>query len=271
MEPSGRVALVTGASSGIGLATARLLHGQGFGVALVARGRHRLDQVAAELGDGALTFPCDLRDTESLARLVSDVMTAFGRLDVLVNNAGLHHRGSMLRHSAQELADMLLVNTVAPVVLTRLVADVMPAGGCIVNVASLAGKLAVAGAATYSGSKAGMRFWAIAAADDLAERGIRIANVNPGPVDSGFFDDDIHNVAPITFSQPMSSPEECAEAVWKCIQSDRTPMEIDLPFASGKLATLGYISPQLRSALRPVLERQGARAKAAFIKRKGLG
>lgn len=271
MELTRKVALVTGASSGIGRATARLLYEHGMKVALVARGQERLEEAAAEIGADAIALPFDVSDTERLAALIDSVVTQFGGLDVLVNNAGLHHRGSMLRHSPDELAAMFQINTIAPVVLTRLAADVMPPGSCVVNVASLAGKIPVDGAACYSGSKAGVRFWAMSAATDLAEKGIRIATVNPGPVDTGFFDGDVHNVAPITFSQPMSSAEDCAEAVLKCLESDQSPMEVDVPFVSGKLATLGYMSPQLRSILRPLLERTGARAKAGFIKRKGLG
>ena len=271
MELKDRVALVTGASSGIGLATAKLLHKSGMRVVLVARTAAKLEEVAAELGEGAVAIPCDVGELSKLTWLIDQVVARFGGLDVLVNNAGLHHRGDMLRHPPQALADMFTVNLTAPVVLTRIAADHMRAGGCVVNVASLAGKLGVPGSAVYSGTKAGLRFWALAAAEDLARRQIRIANVNPGPVDSGFFDADIHGVSNLTFSQPMSSPEQCAEAVLACIQDSRSPMEIDLPFASGKLATLGYLSPRLRTWLRPALERRGAKNKAAFMRRRGLG
>lgn len=271
MELAGKIALVTGASSGIGLATAKLLHAKGMRVALVARTADKLERAAAELGEGAAAIACDVSDLSRLPWLVDQVIARFGGLDVVVNNAGLHHRGDMLRHPPQALADMFTVNTVAPVVLTRIAADHMRAGGCVVNVASLAGKLGVPGSAVYSGTKAGLRFWALAAAEDLARRGLRVANVNPGPVDTGFFDAEIQFVSDLTFSQPMSTAEQCAEAVLACILGQESPMEIDLPRASGKLATLGYLSPKISRALRPMLERRGARAKAAFMRRKGLG
>lgn len=270
MELKGKVALVTGASSGIGLAVARLLHGRGMRVALVARTREKLEQLAGELGEGAAAFPCDVGDLSKLTGLIDQVIETFGGLDVVVNNAGLHHRGDFMRHPPQAFADMFTVNTVAPVVLTRIAAERMRAGGCFVNVASLAGKLAVPGSAVYSGTKAGLRFWALAVAEDLARLGLRIANVNPGPVDTGFFDADIAAVTPLTFSQPMSTAEQCAAAVLACIEGQDSPMEIDLPAASGKLATLGYLSPGLSKLLRPMLERRGAKNKAAFMKRKGL-
>lgn len=271
VELQGKVAIVTGASSGIGLAAARLLHARGMRVALVARTADKLEALAKELGEGAAAFACDVSDLSRLPGLVDQVIARFGGLDVVVNNAGLHHRGDFLRHLPQAFADMFTVNTVAPVVLTRIAADFMRAGGCVVNVASLAGKLGVPGSAVYSGTKAGLRFWALAAAEDLARRGLRIANVNPGPVDTGFFDGDIEHVSNLTFSQPMSSAEQCAEAVLACIEGQESPMEIDVPRASGKLATLGYLSPGISRALRPLLERRGAKAKAAFMRRKGLG
>jgi len=266
----GRIALVTGASSGIGLATARTLHARGCRVGLVARSTDRLNKVAAEFGDGALALPGDVADVAFLHHAVQRVVAEFGGLDILVNNAGIHYRGSMLRHTPEQLAQMIAVNTAAPIALTRIAADHMPRGSVVVNVASLAGKLPVPGAATYSGSKAGVRFWAMAAAEDLAARGIRIATVNPGPVDSGFFDADLDNVTPMTLSQPMSTVQQCADAVVRAIESDASPLEIDLPYASGKLATLGYVSPPLRRLLRPALEQRGAKVKEQLKRRKGV-
>lgn len=260
-----RVALITGASSGIGEATARLLHTRGFRVALAARSKGALEEIEAELGANSFARPCDVSDIAALPALVDDVVERFGGLDVLVNNAGVHHRGSMLRHSPEQLVEMIQVNTAAPIALTRIAADVMPRGSVVVNVASLAGKLPVPGAATYSGSKAAVRFWALAAGEDLAERGIRMACVNPGPVDSGFLETDWDNVTPMTLSQPMSTVDQCAQAVLRVIETD--VQEIDLPGFSGRLATLGYVSPRLRGVLRPVLERRGQQVKDKLRRR----
>jgi hypothetical protein len=90
-------------------------------------------------------------------------------------------------------------------------------------------------------------------------------------VDTGFFDGDIHHVSDLTFSQPMVSAEEVSDAILACLRSGESPLEIDLPAASGKLATLGYLAPGVGRLLRPFLERRGARAKRAFMARKGLG
>lgn len=270
MELKGKVAIITGASSGIGLAAARMFAAAGARVALVARRADRLEALAAQLGEGAAAFPLDVGDLLALAALPGRVLEKWGRLDIVVNNAGLHHRGDMLRHDPQQLADMFTVNLTAPVVLTRAAADHMAPGGIVINVASLAGKLGVPGSAVYSGTKAGLRFWALAASEDLGRRGLRIATVNPGPVDTGFFDDDIHHVSDLTFSQPMSTAEQVAEAVIECAHRDDTGFEIDLPYLSGKLATLGYLSPRLARMLRPLLQRRGAANKRRFMERKGF-
>lgn len=272
MDLANCVAIVTGASSGIGLSLARKLAAAGTKVAMVARGAERLERVASEIGGNATAFPLDVGDLAAVAKLPDQVIAKLGRLDIVVNNAGLHHRGDMLRHEADKLAQMFIVNLVAPVVLTRVAADRLPEGGVVVNVASLAGKLGVPGSAVYSGTKAGLRFWALAAAEDLGRRGIRIANVNPGPVDTGFFDDDFENVSALTFSQPMVTADAVADRVLEAIHSDKTGLDLDIPVGSGKLATLGYLMPSLSRVLRPMLERKGAAAKARYAeKRAALG
>src|SRR5262245_28839558 len=144
MNLDGKVAIVTGASSGIGLACARKLVAAGAQVALVARTKKNLDAAVAELGEArAAAFPVDVTDFAALDALVDGVVARFGGVDVLINNAGLNHRGPIRNHSARALADVITTNLTAPIYLTRAVADRIRAGGAIVNVASLAGMVPV--------------------------------------------------------------------------------------------------------------------------------
>src|SRR5215510_5278234 len=100
-EIQGKVALVTGASSGIGLSVARKLVAEGAKVALVARTASKLEEIARELGaDRAAAFPCDVSNLEALRPLPGAVIARFGGLDILVNNAGVNHRGSIFVQSA---------------------------------------------------------------------------------------------------------------------------------------------------------------------------
>ena len=259
------VALVTGASSGIGLAVARAMVARGARVALVARTKETLDRVAQELGkDRAESFPLDVTDHAGLAALPGRVVARFGRLDVLVNNAGVNHRGEVRERRAEELEAILDTNLLAPVLLTRAALPHLREGGAIVNVASLAGKVPVPHEAAYSASKAGLRAFSRALGVELAGHGVRVSCVNPGPVDTSFFGD-VSTVPDLAFSQPMSTAEQVAEGVMRAIETGAA--EVDVPAVSGKLATLGYLSPRLFAALRPVFEKRGAKNKARYVAR----
>lgn len=267
MSWTDKVAIITGASSGIGLAAARAMVARGARVALVARTKDKLAAIEKELGsERAASFPLDVTDRAGLLALPAAVVSRFGRLDIVVNNAGVNHRGAVRERSAQELADILETNLVAPVLLTQAALAHLRPGGVIVNVASLAGKVPVPHEATYSASKAGLRAFSRALGVELAAHGgVRVCAVCPGPVDTGFFGD-VSTVPDLVFSQPMSSAEQVADAVLRAVEEDVE--EIDVPVLSGKLATLGYLSPKFFTALRPLLERRGAANKQRFMARR---
>jgi len=264
---AGKIALVTGGSAGIGLSVVRKLAAEGARVAVVARTEKTLREAIASLPAGsAEPFVLDVKDLAAVAALPKRLHDKFGALDIVVNNAGLHHRGPLSEVDPLALGDMVTVNLAAPVVLTRAAVPLMRPGGSIVNVASLAGMVPMRNQVVYGATKFGLRAFSRAARDELAPRGIRVSAVSPGPVDTGFFGEEIERVADVVFSQPMSTADEVADAVMACIH-DGTP-EIALPWLSGKLCTLGYVSPALTRLLRPALEKKGARAKAKYIERK---
>jgi len=262
-----KIALVTGGSAGIGLAVARKLAAAGTRVALVARTERTLREAADSLGPGAAElFPLDVKDLPAVAELPQRVIERMGALDIVVVNAGLHHRGPLLSREPMELADMVTINLTSPVVLCRAAAPLLREGGSIVSIASLAGMVPVRFAATYSASKAGLRAFSRAIRQELADRKISVSVVSPGPVDTGFFGEDLEKVADIVFSQPMSTADQVADAVMAAIGGGAE--EIAVPWLSGKICTLGYLSPGLLGLLRPAMERRGARAKREFIERK---
>lgn len=267
MSSETRIAIVTGASSGIGLATARKLAARGTHVVLVARTESKLREAVTELGEARATAcPLDVADRTALQALPGRVVEQHGRLDIVVNNAGVNHRGEVKHRTGEELAGILETNLVAPILLTRAALPHLKRGGCVVNVASIAGKVTLPHEATYSSSKWGLRLFAKALHLELAAEGIRVCNVNPGPVDTGFFGD-ARDVPDIVFSQPMSTADQIADAVLEAIEGHR--QEIDVPAASGRLATLGYLFPSLFTGLRPILEKRGAKNKQAFMARRG--
>jgi short-subunit dehydrogenase len=262
-----KIALVTGGSAGIGLAVARQLSARGMRVALVARTEKTLRDAAQEVGGEA--FVCDMNDLPSVSTLPARVVERMGALDIVVNNAGLHHRGPLLSIEPLTLVNMITVNLAAPIVLCRAAVPLLRNPGSIVNVASLAGMVPMPFQVTYGASKAGLRAFSRALCDELAGSGVTVSVVSPGPVDTGFFGAELERVADIVFSQPMSTAEQVARAVMRCID-EGTP-EVALPWWSGKLCTLGYLAPALTRLVRPTMEKRGAHNKCAYIERKRAG
>jgi short-subunit dehydrogenase len=258
----GRVAIVTGASSGIGRAFAEQWVARGGRVALVARNADNLARVAKVLGDHAVSFPLDVLDTEALIALPESVQARFGSLDVVVNNAGLNHRGPVVSFDPRDLARIIATNLSAPIVLSRAAIPFLSPGGSIVQVASIAGMVPVPEEATYCASKAGLRAFSRAIGFELEERGIHVGTVCPGPVDTGFLGD-LEEVPDIVLSQPMSTAEEVANGILRCI--DEKLEEIALPARSGRLATIAYLSPSFARRVRPVLEKRGAKNRKALL------
>src|SRR5690606_29315025 len=170
-------------------------------------------------------------------------------------------RGPAEKVDAAALGRMIDVNLKAPVVLSRLAIPYLrkAGGGAIINVASLAGRTPVPGAATYSASKFGLRAFTYALGDELAGSGIKVAVVSPGPIDTGFIMSDIDAVADITFSQPLSTAQDVAEAIMQLAVNERR--EQSMPSSSGFLTTASYLFPGLGRALRPALNRKGRKIK----------
>lgn len=259
------VAIVTGASSGIGLSVARKWIARGGRAALVARTASALEAAARDLGDRARAFPLDVQDLAALEALPARVKETFGRLDAVVNNAGLNHRGSIEKYTPQQLAQVIATNLTAPIVLTRAAMPLLERGGSIVQVASIAGMVPVPGEATYCASKAGLRAFSRAVADDFAHKDVHVGCVSPGPVDTGFLGD-IEDVPDIVLSQPMITADDVADAVLRCV--DERAEEIPLPARSGRLATMAYLLPAFAARIRPALEKRGARNKQAILARR---
>ncbi|MEV7418376.1 SDR family NAD(P)-dependent oxidoreductase [Streptomyces sp. NPDC089919] len=189
----GSVALVTGASSGIGAATGRALAAQGAAVALVARRAHRLDELVKEIeasGGRALAIPCDITDRAGATAAVRRTVDAFERLDIVVNNAGQMLLGEFAAAPA-ELADrmvglnvtgLLNVSRAALPHLVEAAADGGRGVADLVNISSVAGRKAVAGGAVYALTKYGVVGLSEGLRQELAGRQVRVTVVEPGAV-----------------------------------------------------------------------------------------
>jgi short-subunit dehydrogenase len=179
------VALITGASRGIGAATARELARRGYALALAARSSGPLEALAAELtlnGAPALPIPTDLRSVDELQRLARLALRHFGRIDALIHNAGVGGSGPIARLPDRAAETTLDTNLLAPIELTRALLPAMleRRHGAIVFVASVAGHIGLPASATYSASKFGLRGFAHGLRREVAHRGVSVTIVSPG-------------------------------------------------------------------------------------------
>jgi len=267
--------ILTGASMGVGAATARAFAALGANLVLIARGRDKLEALAAELErdfgnrEQVMIEVLDVTDLEGFGALLERVRTRFGSIDVLVNNAGLHARGAVASVAAADIGRMVDVNFKAPLMATRMVLPDLQQSQrpAVINVASLAGRTPVPGSATYSATKFGLRAFSLALAEELRGSRIRIACVSPGPIDTGFIMDDIDAVSNLTLSQPMSTAEQVAEAIVALV--DGGALDLPMPRISGYLTTLSYLFPALGRALRPMLEKKGRRTRERLKRKRG--
>ncbi len=183
---SGKGALVTGASGGIGGAIARALHAQGASVALSGTRREALDTLASELRQRVHVLPCDLGDPAATAALPGAAEAALGALDILVNNAGLTRDNLAMRMKDEEWDQVLAVNLSAGFRLARasLRGMMKRRWGRIVGITSIVGVTGNPGQANYAASKAGMIGLSKALAQEVASRGITVNCVAPGFIET---------------------------------------------------------------------------------------
>jgi short-subunit dehydrogenase len=193
-----KTVIITGASAGVGAACARLFAAHKAKLVLVARGEAALNRIADELRSQCEVFTVvmNVASNEDCLTLLEKAESAFGAVHVVINNAGMHARGDLATVAPMDVAAMVDINMRAPLLLScAAIPYLQRAGeGAIVNVGSLAGRAPLQGAATYSATKAGLRAFSYALADELRDSGISVGSVSPGPIDTGFIMDEIDAV-----------------------------------------------------------------------------
>lgn len=177
-----RVAVVTGASSGIGEATARALAADGYKVALLARRADRIAALADELDNGSIAIEADVTDRGSLIEAAGRVHSELGSADVLVNNAGVMLLGPFSANQRDDYRQMVEVNLLGAITATEVFLDQLKDGaGDIINISSVAGRTARAGNGVYAATKWGMNGWSESLRQELLPD-VRVTLIEPGVV-----------------------------------------------------------------------------------------
>lgn len=216
---TGRRALVTGASGGIGAAIARALHVQGASVAISGTREAALQELASELGDRVAVTPCNLSDAEAVEGLVPQVNEALGGLDILVNNAGLTRDGLAMRMKDEDWQTVLDVNLTASFRLTRAALRGMTRArfGRIIGITSVVGVTGNPGQANYAASKAAMIGMSKSLAGEVAARNVTVNCVAPGFIETAMTgalnDKQKEALLPRIPAGTMGTPEDVAASV----------------------------------------------------------
>jgi 3-oxoacyl-[acyl-carrier protein] reductase len=215
---TGKGALVTGATGGIGAAIARVLHGAGATVAISGTREEKLKELADELGERVHILPCNLSDREAVANLAKQADEAVGQLDILVNNAGITRDNLFMRMTDEEWDDVIAVNLTSVFALTRgaLRGMMRRRYGRVVNIASISGMIGNPGQANYSASKAGMIGMTKSLAREVATRSITANCIAPGfietPMTSALNEKQIEAIASAIPASDFGQPEDIASA-----------------------------------------------------------
>ena len=181
-QNSGRVAVITGASSGIGEASARALAADGHRLALLARRGDRVQALAEELGDGAIAIEADVTDRDSIVAAAERVQAELGGADILINNAGVMLLAPFSSDQNAETRQMVEVNLLGAMTATEVFLDQLrDGGGDLVNISSVAGRTAGPGSSVYNATKWGLNGWSEALRKEL-QPDVRVMLIEPGAV-----------------------------------------------------------------------------------------
>ncbi|MBY3468709.1 SDR family oxidoreductase [Rhizobium laguerreae] len=243
MELQDKVCIVTGAGSGIGKATAKLFHDNGARVAIADVNGDAAKNAASELGGNAIGIPVDVSSSKDVEAMVATVMAKWGRIDVLINNAGFGMTGNVVSIAEEDWDRIMAVNVKGIFLCSKHVVPVMAAqgGGSIVNTTSYTAASAIADRTAYVASKGAISSLTRAMALDHAKQGIRVNAVAPGTIDSPYLER-ILNQSPDpqklreefnarAAMNRMGLPEEVAEAMM-FLASERSR------FATGSIVTV---------------------------------
>ncbi len=269
-ELRGKTAIVTGASAGIGEAIAKKFYAEGANCVLIARNRGPLEKLAAGMDQQrAAVYAMNVMDYPAFGEMLGKVKELWGTIDYLINNAGCINRGQVAQVAPEALTEIVKVNLLAPIVLTRMTLDIFKQQkhGMVINIASLAGRTPTEGASTYSCSKFGLRAFSYGLAEELRQTypDIKCCLVSPGPVVTRFLLEEIDKVPDISLSQKWVTPEVAAEAVFKTALDGKME-RITGGILTGIMTHGGYLFPGIKRLTKSMNEAKGRKNREVLRK-----
>ncbi len=248
-----KVAVVTGASSGIGEATVRALAGRGAAVVLAARNEEKLRFLAREVlaaGGRALAVETDVTDETSVEAMVERTIGEFGALDILVNNAGLGLSGRVAELRPRDLRYLFEVNLLGPLHCVRAALPHMPRGGHVINVSSVIGKRAIPKVGGYCATKSALNALSDALRVEISDRGVTVTSVYPGTTRTAFRENSRQTKDEKRGWRPRGvTPEKVAEKIAQAAEKGGRDVYVTLPdrlFVIGTILFPGLTDRVLR-------------------------
>jgi uncharacterized protein len=240
-----KIVLITGASSGIGAVMAQQFSAKGAIPILTARSTDKLEEIASGLPGEHAVYPLDVTNTEQVGDVVQQIIERFGRIDILINNAGYGIFESFIDAPFEHFEDMMNVNYLGLVRSSKAVLPhmLLAGSGHIVNIASMAGKIGSAKSTGYSATKHAVLGFTNSLRQELNGSGVSITAINPGPIATPFFDkaDPSGNYVK-NISWFMLKPEKVVKALVDAVE--RNVPEKNLPFVAGVGVKLFHLFPR---------------------------
>jgi len=262
VEISGSIAIVTGASSGIGAATAEELARRGATVVAVARRREKLDEVVGRCrsySEGSRAYQADVADRAACSGVVESAIEQLGRVDIVVNNAGISMRRHAARASVEEIERVMDVNFFGSVcvAMAALPGMLERRRGSIINVTSVAGYIPNPHESAYGASKAALSLWSHGLSVDLSGSGVHVGVLSPGPIDTEIWEKDAEDAV---YDGKLYPPSIVADAIAKMI--DHEAVHVTVPRRYGLVGALyPLLGGPMRKGLIAHLRRAEAKAR----------
>jgi short-subunit dehydrogenase len=265
------VVFLTGAAGGIGRETAALLSEKGYLLFLTDLQKQfsELKKFAETLGKDHIVFACDISKAADSEKAIKECVKQFGKIDVLVNNAGIMRPSKFENLTQDEIDEQIEINIIGTIRLTKLgLPHLKKSKGKLVILSSLAGIVPAPHHSIYSATKFALRGFALSLYLEWKEIGIRVSSILPGTIQSPMTKYMAsRDSSPMAYINPPLPPSAVAKGIWKAIQTDKA--EIYIPYSQGLLARVALLFPSLLSLIYPIMAKKGIRNFESW-KRKGV-